>query len=276
MLDTIPNFSYTDQHDPILKKCIIRIIEWITGKNLLKSRYLKAQLFVKEKGWNFWEAALQALEIKLNYSHLTLSNLPKQGPLVVVANHPFGILDGIIICHLIEKIRPDFKILTNSMLCQAEEMSPYLLPIDFSQTKEAMQLNLQSRKEALLHLKEKGTIILFPAGGVSTTVGYRGKATDSEWKTFTASLIQQSGANVVSIYFQGQNSRLFQWVSQFSLTLRLSLLIREACNKIGKEINIHIGDTIFYPSIAHLKDRKVLTNYLREFTYNLSRPKTKA
>ena len=272
-METQPRFSYTDHNDPLLKKGIIRLFEWISGKKELANRYAKAQLLVRHNCWNFWRASLQALEIKLSFDEFALNSLPQNKPLVVVANHPFGILDGIIICYLIEQIRPDFKIMTNSMLCQAKEINPYLLPVDFAETKEAMQQNLQSRKAALEHLKNNGTIILFPGGGVSTTQGYKGKAIDFEWKTFTATLIHQSNADVLPIFFHGQNSRLFQWVSQFSLTLRLSLLIHEACNKIGKEIKINIGEVVPYHSIAHLKNKKVLTEYLRALTYSLEKPK---
>ncbi|UZR98635.1 lysophospholipid acyltransferase family protein [Chondrinema litorale] len=273
MMKTQPHFSYTDHNDPLIKKGLIRLLEWFSGKKVLANRYAKAQLFIKQNCWNFWKASLQALEIDLNYNDFALESFTQKKALVVIANHPFGILDGIIICYLIEQIRPDFKILTNSMLCQADEINPYLLPIDFAETKEALQKNLQSRKAALEHLKNNGTIILFPAGGVSTTHGYTGKARDFEWKTFTATLIHQANADVLPVFFHGQNSRLFQWVSQFSQTLRLSLLINEACNKIGKEIKINIGEVVPYHSIAHLKNRKILTEHLRAITYSLEKPK---
>ena len=111
--------------------------------------------------------------------------------------------------------------------------------------------------------------MIFPAGGIATTKGPLGKATDPEWKLFAAKLIHMSKATVVPIYFHGQNSRIFQIVSQFSLTLRLSLIIHEVKNKIGKTIRVTIGNPIPYQELAQIKGRRQLTHYLREVTYGL-------
>ena len=87
----------------------------------------------------------------------------------MVSNHPFGVLDGLVICHLVAKVRTDFRVLSNSVLYRAEEIRPFLLPIDFAETKEALKTNLKSRAEAKAHLMAGGCLVIFPAGGVSTT-----------------------------------------------------------------------------------------------------------
>ena len=94
---------------------------------------------------------------------------PQSGPLVVVANHPYGVLDGIAICWLVAQRRKDFKILINSVLCRAREMTDHVLPIDFEPTPQALETNLQSRKLARTHLETGGVVIVFPSGGIATT-----------------------------------------------------------------------------------------------------------
>jgi putative hemolysin len=178
-------------------------------------------------------------------------------------------LDGLIVCHIAAITRQRFKILINNALCKEEQIAPYLLPIDFSETEEAVRVNINTKRQALDILRRRGAIIIFPAGGIATTKGPLGKATDLEWKLFAAKLIQMTRATVVPIYFHGQNSRIFQIVSQFSLTLRLSLIIHEVKNKIGKTIRVTIGDPIPYQEIAAIKGRRNLTRYLREVIYRL-------
>ncbi len=120
-------------------------------------------------GETFFDAAIRRLELKIVCNEEALTRWPKTGPLVVVANHPFGVLDGLIVCHLVSKVRGDFRVLTNSVLYRAEEIRSFLLPVDFADTQDALQTNLRTRAEAKLHLSKGGCLVVFPAGGVSTT-----------------------------------------------------------------------------------------------------------
>ncbi len=268
-METDVTFSYTDQNDGLAKSLFIKTIELLTGKYVLHKSYENALKNMQQQNLSFWDAAIEALCLNLIYQQSFLERIPKQGPLVVVANHPFGVVDGLIIGHLINKARPDFKIMTNSMLCQASDLAPFLLPVDFAPTKAAKKQNLLTRKLAKQQVADGKCLVLFPAGGVSTTQGFSLKATDFPWQVFTSELIHSGRADVVPIYFHGQNSLLFQWVSQVSLTLRLSLLIHEATNKTGKDIRIDIGETIPYDQISHIKQRQTLVKLLRDKTYAL-------
>ena len=223
----------------------------------------------QEDKTTFWEAALNRLELNVEYDKNQLAKVPRCRPVVFIANHPYGVLDGLIVCHIAAITRQRFKILINSALCKEEQIASYLLPIDFSETEEAIRTNIKTKRQALDILRRRGAIIIFPAGGIATAKGALGKATDLEWKLFAAKLIQMTRATVVPIYFHGQNSRIFQIVSQFSLTLRLSLIIHEVKNKIGKTIQVTIGDPIPYQEIAAIKGRRNLTHYLREVIYGL-------
>jgi putative hemolysin len=253
----------------LFRRWVIRMIEVMTGQPKLKRLYLENQAN-PVPGESFWDAAVRKLNLTVDVNRVDLDAIPKAGPCVVVANHPFGVLDGILICWLIAQVRRDFKVLTNALLYRAEEVRPFLLPIDFEETKEALETNLKSRADSKKHLEDGGVLVIFPGGTVSTTKKPFDKvAEDPEWKTFTARMIVQGKAPVVPVYFAGQNSRLFQICSHVSMTLRLSLLFKEVHDRIGKTLRLRIGRRIPYTELAAIKDRKELMDFLRTETYAL-------
>lgn len=264
-------FTYADPGDPWPKRFVIRRIERLTGQPYLRWLYEDYRDH-PPVGETFWDSAIRRLELNVTYDAAKLATWPKTGPLVVVCNHPYGVLDGLISCHIVAKARMDFRILTNAVLYRAEEVRPFLLPIDFSDTKEALKTNLESRAEAKAHLTGGGCLIIFPAGGVATTPTiWDRRAVDAPWKTFAARMISQARAPVAPLYFAGQNSRLFQVVSHISMTLRLSLLFKEVHDRIGSEVRARIGDVVPYESLAAITDRPALMRHLRQATYALGR-----
>jgi putative hemolysin len=263
------SWSYSTPEDPRFRRLLIRAIERMTGQPHLKRLY-DANRQNPQPGESFWAAAIRHLELHVVVNEDGLSKLPKSGPLVVVANHPFGVLDGLVISYLVSRVRSDFLVLTNSVLYRAEEIRPFLLPIDFSETKEALDTNIKSRAAAKTHLIKGGCLVIFPAGGAATAPKPWSKlAVDAEWKTLTARLISQAKAPVVPFYFAGQNSRLFQIASHISMTFRLSLFFKEVYDKIGADVIVRVGELIPYEKLARL-DRKAFMQYLRDATYALA------
>lgn len=262
-------FSYAGPGDPWLRRFVIRSIERMTGQPYLKSLY-DDHLANPLPGESFWDSAVRRLELRIVCNEDGLARLPMSGPLVVVANHPFGVLDGVVISQLVSRVRPDFLVLTNELLTRAEEIRPWLLPIDFAETEDALATNLKSRAAARQHLMNGGCLVVFPAGGVSTTpTPWHRRATDAEWKTFTARLITQARAAVVPFFFAGQNSRLFQLASHVSMTLRLSLLFKEIHDRIGSEVHVHIGEVVPFDALSAVGDRRAVMDHLRGLTYKL-------
>jgi putative hemolysin len=266
---TADTFTYAAPDDPRLKRFLIRLIERVTGQPYLKWLYDDYRDH-PVSGESFWDSAVRRLELKVVSNTETLATWPRRGPLVVVCNHPFGVLDGIVISQLVSHVRNDFRVLTNAVLLRAEEAKPFLLPIDFAETDEALKTNLKSRAEAKAYLLAGGCLIVFPAGGVSTTPKFWSKrAIDTEWKTFTARLITQAKAPVAPVFFAGQNSRAFQIASHISMTLRLSLLFKEVHNRIGSEVVVRIGEAVPFERLPAMTDRQAFMGYLREMTYAL-------
>ena len=265
-------FSYATRSDPPVKRGLIRLVERATGQPTLKRLYFENQRSPRPHE-SFWQAAVRTLALDVRYDSRALARMPKTGPVGVVANHPYGVLDGIVISWLVEKVRSDFVVLTHSALMRAPEVRDFILPIDFSATEEAQRTNLASRAAARAQLERGGVVVVFPAGGVSTAPDRLGRkpAVDMRWQPFVSQLIQRSKATVVPIWFGGQNSRLFQIASHVSQTLRLSLIFHEVKARIGAILQVEIGAPISFEALKATKDRQVLADELRVRTYALAR-----
>jgi putative hemolysin len=263
------DFSYAEPDDPRLKRFFIRLIERMSGQPYLKWLY-EDHRANPQPGESFWDAAVRSLELRIVCNNEALARWPREWPLIVVSNHPFGVLDGVVICHLVSRVREDFRVLTNAVLMRAEVVREFLLPIDFAESEEAVKTNLQSRAAAKAHLLAGGCLIIFPAGGVSTTPKpWNSRAVDAEWKTYTGRLIAQAKAPVAPVFFAGQNSRMFQLASHISLTLRLSLLFKEVHDRIGSELHVRVGEAVPFEKLPATGDRQAFMRHLREMTYQL-------
>lgn len=272
------DFTYSTPYDSLPRRSLIRTIEAVGGQRRLKSLYHKFLADYSETN-GFFQAAVELLQLQIHADETPLSRVPSTGPVVFIANHPYGVLDGIVLTWLTRKARPDVKVMANHVLCQAPDASEALLPVDFTGNEQARQTNIETRKSALQSLKDGGAIGIFPAGGVGASQNpLKGPAVDTTWHPFAAKMIRLSGATVVPIYFGGQNSRLFQMASHTSSTLRLALFFYETARRIGSELEFVVGEPIAPDEIARFPDRKELIKTLRKRTYNLAtqlkQPKT--
>ncbi len=267
------DFSYADPSDPAWKRLAISAVEVATGREKLKKLYFARQ----GQGWGeagFFETAIAALSLELRFDTDRLAAIPKTGPLVVVSNHPFGVLDGIVMCALMARVRPDFRVLTNAVLLRAPEMREKVLPIDFSETGPARRMSAASRGQAIEHIRDGGCVVIFPAGAVATSPDRLGRraAEDGPWTPFLARLVAAGQGPVVPFYFPGQNSRLFQIASHVSLTARLSLFFHEVRRRIGTPFPVEIGNAIPYVELGGFRDRRDLVAALRAMTMALAPP----
>jgi len=264
-----PQLSYAAYFDHPLKRGMVRTIERLSGQPYLQRLYEAYRENLTDEP--FFAAAVKLLDLDVEFRPARLAQIPETGPLVIVANHPFGVLDGLLISWLVSLRRKDFKVLTNAVLDGAPEAREWLLPIDFAPTKEAQATNIATRAECLDRLNEGECIIVFPAGGVSTSpTPFSRAAVDDTWKPFTAKLITHSNAFVTPIYFEGQNSRLFQWASHVSIELRLALIFREVKRRVGTAIPVHIGETLTPDTLARAGKRHELMSFLRDQTYGMA------
>ena len=266
------NFSYADAGDPLVFRALIRVVEIATGQPLLKRLYEENQRAPYADGPSFFEACMRRLSIDVRVDAMGLARVPRAGPLIFVANHPFGIVDGLAMGSVVERARDDFLILTNAVLLRAPEMSRFVLPVDFAGTREALATNVESRARARAHLAAGGSLVVFPAGAMSTSPDRYGRApaVDIRWPPFVAQLLQKAQAPVVPVYFAGQNSRLFQIVSHMNQTARLALLVNEVRNTLGMTLPVGVGEPVPFEDLASLGERQAIADELMRRTYALA------
>ncbi|MFM1862710.1 MAG: lysophospholipid acyltransferase family protein [Gemmobacter sp.] len=251
-------------------RTLIRVLENATGRLSLIRRADGYEADIA-RGRSFWQVMPERYGLRLEVTRGALADIPAQGPLVVIANHPFGILDGLMMGHLLDTVRGDFRILANAVFRKAPDLDRVLLPISFDPGPEAVAANLGTRARALGWLREGGAVGVFPGGTVSTAARPFGRPFDPGWRRFTARMIAKSGATVVPVFFEGQNSRLFQIASHMHYTLRLGLLIKEFRARVDAPVRIAIGAPIPPAALAHLHgDPGAMMAHLRAATYALS------
>lgn len=236
--------SYAGTFPNPFKAGTIRSIEWLTAKITLLRLIRDFERSGAPFGSPFWPKAIKHMGIRLGTPETEVARIPKAGPLVVVANHPHGLVDGMIMAELVNRVRPDFKILTRSLLTGIPEVAEFMIPVPFPHEKNARELGLQMRQLTMEHLKNGGAIIVFPAGKVAMSPGFFGKAVEAEWNVFTHKMIQRSGATILPIHFTGQNSRLFLIANKLSDTARQGLLLYEIKRALFKPQRPHIGEPI--------------------------------
>lgn len=258
--------SYASPRDPLWKRLTIRAIENLSGRTRIIPLYRQWNATAKDGQPPSMAEALRLVGTALDISapHWPPRIAPET-PLVMIANHPFGIGDGLALLALAEQIGRPYRILINADFLRIPALRPVALPVDFSATRQAIETNLKSRNEARRVLKAGMTLAVFPAGGVATADRPFGKAEELPWKTFTARLIQDAEATVLPVYFDGQNSALFHFVSRYSLTMRLALLVSEFRRVVGRTVKAHIGEPVPFAALGARHDRALLTEelYLR-------------
>lgn len=268
--------SYAASIENPAARLLGRAVERLFGRERLERRYdaYRRDRVAGRIGSNartFWDEAVRRMGVRIDAAHT--DRVPTEGSLVIVANHPFGVMDGIAIAQTIGKVRDDLLILAHEALARVPETRSYLLTVDFSETQAAERHNVRIRAEALKHLRRGGALLVFPAGNVMTTPHALAHcAVDAPWGPLTARLIMKSSASVLPVHVAGQNGRLFQIVSQFSQTLRYALLFRETARHIHGRIELRLGHAIGPDAIARWGDADTMTARLRAHVEALAEP----
>jgi len=264
------DISYAHSAQTRAGRAVIRAMENSTGRLRLIKRAAGYHSDLAE-GRDFWDVMIARYGLSLDVRAGALDALPKSGPLIVIANHPYGILDGLMLGHILSRARSDFRILAHQVFGKADGLDEVILPISFENSKAATRLNLQTRKTALDYLSGGGAIGIFPGGTVSTAARPLGLPLDPGWRTFTAKLVAKSGATVVPVYFDGHTSRLFQLASHVHATLRMGLLINEFRSRVDRPVRVAIGAPIAHDALeARQKDPRAMMDFLRKSTYELA------
>lgn len=265
------SLSYASTFEDPWKSRMISAIELVTGKISVLRMIRKFEKKGAPTGQAFWRAALDTMGIDLTTPQNQLDRIPRDGPVVVVANHPHGMVDGMIFADLIGRVRPDYRILTRSLLTSIDEVAgSYMIPVPFPHDPDAQRKGVAMRAAAMSHLKDGGVVALFPSGVVASSDTWWGPAVEQEWNVFTAKMIRRSGATVLPVKFPGQNSRAYQIANKVSPMLRQGLLLHEIVHSCNKPQAPIVGHPIPMVEIdARADDPRQFMAWLRSHTLSL-------
>ncbi|HUA14891.1 MAG TPA: GNAT family N-acyltransferase [Verrucomicrobiae bacterium] len=217
------------------------------------------------------ENLLSAMRVQLRVDAADQERIPEHGPVVVVANHPYGMLDGAILTVLLTRIRPDVKVLTNLLLGDVPELARHCIFVDPFQTDRSVEANRRPLRQALSWLRQGGMLAIFPAGEVSHWQMPAAHIADPAWNDTAIRLIRRSGASALPVYFCGHNGMGFQLLSMIHPKLRTAFLLQEFLQQEGKTIEVRVGSEITHEAIDAIHDDHEAVKYLRSRTYLLAR-----
>lgn len=248
----------------LLKSPITSAIMKLTKLNKINDLYDK----VKEKqGQDFFESLLKETNTDYTVFEQDLARIPKTGPFILVANHPLGALDGIIMTKILTEIRPDFKVMGNFLLTKIKPMAPYVISVNPFENRKEIYSSMAGMREALAHLKEGNCLGIFPAGEVSNKNNPTKQIQDKEWQNSILKLIKKANVPVVPMYFHAQNSRLFYSVSKIHSSLQTLMIPAEMVSKRNTPIRLRIGKAITPKILKEYSDIKDLGDFLRKKVY---------
>jgi putative hemolysin len=228
---------------------------------------------LEKDGADFFDQVLGALNVSCKVSETDLQRIPASGPLVAVANHPFGILDGILLGALLLRVRPDVKILTNYLLTGISELDEYCIPLDpfgnRSGSEKMRRVNGRGLRGALDWLQRSGALLIFPAGEVAHFQWTKGVA-DPTWSKTAFRLARTAGSPLLPMFINGQNSLPFHLLGLIHPRLRTVRLPKELLDKEGSEIEIRVANAIPCDTLAAFSSAAEGTESVRWKTYALA------
>ncbi|MGI9279667.1 MAG: lysophospholipid acyltransferase family protein [Endozoicomonas sp.] len=244
------------------------VAEWFLGLKTMDQLY-KKEVNEEYPSDDFIKLVLQIFNVQHQVASGHLNSIPETGPSVIVANHPFGGIEGVALADLLLQVRPDVKVLTNELLCRIHELKELFIGVDIINA-NARQKNVNAIEEARKWVEEGHQLLIFPAGEVSSLDLSLRQVTDPKWRNTAARIVRQTQAKVTPVFIEGRNGWLFQAMGLIHPRLRTVRLIRELLNKRGSTLSFRIGRTLDVSDYQSMSSDAALTNYLRLNTYLLS------
>lgn len=218
---------------------------------------------------SFIDAIIEELEIEYEIIEEELERIPREGALIIVSNHPFGGIDGLLLVKIISQVRPDIKVMANFLMQRIHPVSEFLFPVNPFESHKDKASSLSGIKMAMQHLNDGKVLGLFPAGEVSSYNPDTFGKTDRLWQVPALKMIKKAKVPVMPVYFEGSNSRIFHFLGLIHPSLRTAKLPSEVFNKRNKNIRIRIGTPISVKEQDEFTDIARFGRYLRAKTYSL-------
>lgn len=264
----------TTQHNPfrIPRKTpfgmLERMLERITGIRYISKAYDKKPQDLGVEG--FLDFVLSSLMVDYKVAFGDINNIPKTGATVIVANHPSGCIEGVILAKLLLSIRPDIQILANEFLKMIPELDPLFIGVDVF-SKDAGRKNAVALKNAHKHLADGGLLLVFPAGEVSNTKRRKRRKyiEDKQWSKSITSLVRKHQATTIPIYIDDKNSKMFYMARKIRPVLGTLMLGRELIRKRNRIVNLRISQAIAFQEVKDMSPDEMV-QYLRLNTYMMA------
>ncbi|MPT32656.1 MAG: glycerol acyltransferase, partial [Chryseobacterium sp.] len=244
-----------------LKRPVASAIMNLTKINEVNNLYNK---LIHTKGVEFFDEFIREQELSYIVFEEDLAKVPKTGPFIIVSNHPLGALDGILMCKILLRVRPDFKVMGNFLLSKIKPMEPFVISVNPFEGRKDAYNSSSGMRETFKHLSEGGCIGIFPAGEVSNKNNEYGEVLDRPWGKTALKIIKKAKVPVVPMYFHATNSKVFYNVSKLHPDLQTLMLPTEMMRKRDKPIRIRIGKPI---SVKQMEEEETLEE-LGEYLYN--------
>lgn len=228
----------------------------------------KIQAKTKGDGW-FVDYILSGMAVNTVISDEDRERIPREGPVIVVANHPFGGIEGVIMQSLILNRRPDSKIMANYILQLIPELRDQFIPVNPFGTKDASKQNIAPLLESMKWLKDGHAIGIFPAGEVSSIDLKSGRVRDPAWSATVAGMARKTGATVVPMFFAGRNPAAFQIAGLIHPRLRTIMLPSMTNNQRRRNVEAYVGTPIKPSEMARFESDEDLAKYFRLRSYSL-------
>jgi putative hemolysin len=256
--------SYAEDWMPIPQRLLIKTMEAVTGRGRLMRRYRAFQsASTTYQTPDVWDVAMDHLGCRGPATeHIKIPERRKNRGLLLVANHPFGVSDGVTLAWIASRLDPNFRVIANGVLRQEPTLNPNILPIEFQPGRQATKLNVDTRRQSIQTLKNGGVVALFPAGGVSWSQKRGAPVEDDPWKPLVGRLVKASECDVLPVRFDGSNSKLFQQASRTALTLRLGLYMHEIKKRLDQPIHFELMPIIENEHIPDIPEQ-ALAHWLR-------------
>jgi putative hemolysin len=236
------------------------LIRWATGFMAVDHSYATGLTF---GDGNLERGCLDGAGISWEVLNNGLSRIPKEGPVLVISNHAYGMADGLLQALLAGQVRADYKQMVNEMLTVFPKLTERYILVNAFDSEEARAQNTSPLREALGWLKDGHLLATFPAGAVSHRTWASTKVVDPPWNPSLLMLARRSKATIVPMYFHGHNGRLFQWAGLLSARLRTAMIPRGYVNTYGRCIRVSIGEPIDSARLKSIHDRDDAIEYLR-------------
>jgi putative hemolysin len=214
------------------------------------------------------ENLLAAMRMDLRVEAVDAARIPASGPVVVVANHPFGLLDGAALAVMLMRVRPDVRVVTNFPLEDAPEFKQHCIVMDASPSEG--DSNSTKIREAKVWLQKRGMLAIFPAGEVSQWQLPQAEISDPQWNNTAVQLMRETGASALPVYFCGRNSMGFHLFGMIHPKLRATFLLQEFLQQEGRKVEVRVGSVIPGDAVAAIGNNQEATEYLRWRTYLLA------